>query len=180
MAHVIWMGDFNAHLDQENSSTPHVNKDLLSALQFDLASVDPPPRVSLDHRKVNPYGRKLLQLCGDRGLTILNGCTPGDSQGYFTFEKGPLHSVLDYAIVSQSIWPLVRNFRVDHHNPIMSDHSLIRLELNLLASKTLSTLQLLADPLSSNLTGPQNLLIFLSSNIVLLPLYYRSNCLKPG
>ena len=60
-AHVIRMGDFNAHLNQENSFTPHVTKDLLYALQFDMASVDPPPRVSLNHRKVDPYGRKLLQ-----------------------------------------------------------------------------------------------------------------------
>ena len=48
MAHVIWMGDFNAHLDQENSSSPHVTPDLLPALHFDLASADPPARVSLD------------------------------------------------------------------------------------------------------------------------------------
>ena len=42
MAHVIWMGDFNAHLDQENSSSPHVTPELLPALNFDLASADPP------------------------------------------------------------------------------------------------------------------------------------------
>ena len=135
MAHVIWMGDFNAHLDQENSSSPHVAPELLPALNFDLASADPPTRVSLDCRKVDSYGRKLLQLCGDRGLTILNGCTPGDSQGYFTYERGPILSVINYAIVSQSIWPLVRNFHIDHHNPIMSDHSLNHLELNLAGSK---------------------------------------------
>ena len=133
-AHVIWMGDFNAHLDHENSSSPHVTPDLLPALHFDLASADPPPRVSLDRRKVDSCGKKLLQLCGNRGLTILNGCTPGDSQGYFIYERDPIRSVIDYAIVSQSIRPLVRNFHVDHHNPIMSDHSLIRLELNLAGS----------------------------------------------
>ena len=129
------MGDFNAHLDQENSSYPHVPSELLPGLNFDLPSADPPARASLDTRKVDSYGRKLLQFCGDRDLTILNGCTPGDSQGYFTYEKGPIRSVIDYAIVSQSIWPLVRNFQVDQHNSILSDHSLIRLELNLVGSK---------------------------------------------
>ena len=131
MAHVIWMGDFNAHLDQENNSSPHVTPELLPALNFDLASA----RVSLDHRKVDEYGRKLLQHCGDRGLTILNGCTPGDSQGYFTYEKGSIRSVIDYTIVSQSIWPMVRNFQVDHYNPTLSYHSLIHLELNLAGAK---------------------------------------------
>ena len=134
MAHVIWMGDFNAHLDQENSSSPHVTSELLLALNFDLATADP------DHRKVDSYGKRLLQICGDRGLTILNGCTPGDSQGYFTYECGPIRSVIDYAILSQTIWPLVHNFQVDHHSPIMSDHSLIRLELNLAGSKYITHL----------------------------------------
>ena len=119
----------------ENSSSPHVTSELLPALNFDLPTADPPARVSLDNRKVDAYGRRLLQICGERGLTILNGCTPGDSQGYFTYERGPIRSVIDYAIVSQSVWPLVRNFQVDQHNPIMSDHSLIRLELNLAGSK---------------------------------------------
>ena len=135
LSHVIWMGDFNAHLDQENSSSPHVPTELLPTLNFDLPSADPPARTSLDTRKVDSYGRKLLQFCGDRDLTILNGCTPGDSQGFFTYEKGPIRSVMDYAIVSQSIWSLVRNFQVDQHNPILSDHSLIRLELHLAGSK---------------------------------------------
>ena len=115
MAHVIWMGDFNAHLDEETSSSPHVTPDLLPALNFDLASADPPAKGSLDRRKVDSYGKRLLQLCGDRGLIILNGCTPGDSQGYFTY--------------------YFTNFHVDHHNPIMSDYSLLRLELNRVGSK---------------------------------------------
>ena len=135
LAHVIWMGDFNAHLDQANSSSPHVPTDLLPALNCDLPSADPPARNSLDTRKIDSYGKKLLQFCGDRDLTILNGCTPGDSQGYFTYEKGPVRSVIDYAIVSQTLWPLVRNFQVEQHNPVLTDHSLIRLELNLAGSK---------------------------------------------
>ena len=135
LAHVVWMGDFNAHLDQANSSSPHVSSDLLPALNCDLPSADPPARKSLDTRKVDSYGRKLLQFCGDRDLTILYGCTPGDSQGFFTYEKGLVRSVIDYAIVSQSLWPLVRNFQVDYHNPVLSDHSLIRLELNMAGSQ---------------------------------------------
>ena len=135
LAHVVWMGDFNAHLDQANSSSPHVSSDLLPALNCDLPSADPPARKSLDTRKVDSYGRKLLQFCGDRDLTILNGCTPGDSQGFFTYEKGLVRSVIDYAIVSQSLWPLVRTFQVDYHNPVHSDHSLLLLELNMAGSQ---------------------------------------------
>ena len=114
---VVWMGDFNAHLDQANSSSPHVSSDLLPALNCDLPSADPPARKSLDTRKIDSYGRKLLQFCGDRDLTILNGCTPGDPQGYFTYERGPVQSVIDYAIVSESLWPLVHIFQVDDPQP---------------------------------------------------------------
>ena len=49
LSHVIWMGDFNAHLDQENSSSPHVPSELLPALNFDLPSADPTARTSLRH-----------------------------------------------------------------------------------------------------------------------------------
>ena len=70
-----------------------------------------------------------IQFCDDRSLTILNGCAPGDTQGYFTYERGTCRSVIDYGIVLQSIWPCVRNFQVGVHNSILSDHSIILLEL---------------------------------------------------
>ena len=71
----------------------------------------------------------MLQFCNDRNLSILNGCAPGDTQGYFTYEKGLCRSVIDYGIVSQSMWPCVRSFQVGVHNSILSDHSIILLEL---------------------------------------------------
>ena len=78
---------------------------------------------------MDSYGRQLLQFCNDRSLSILNGCTPGDTHGYFTYEKGLCQSVIDYGLVSQSIWPCVRSFQVGVHNSILSDHSIILLEL---------------------------------------------------
>ena len=86
-------------------------------------------QLSLDKRPVDSYGRQLLQFCNDRNLSILNGCAPGGTQGYFTYERGLCRSVIDYGIVSQSIWPCVRSFQVGVHNSILSDHSIIRLEL---------------------------------------------------
>ena len=76
-------------------------------------------------------GRLLLQFCRDRDLTILNGCTFGDTQGQYTYEAGPIGSVIDYSLVSQAIWPQVRNLRIAPHDPIMSDHSLLITELDL-------------------------------------------------
>ena len=97
---------------------------------YDLASsYNQPARLSLDKRPIDSYGRQLLQFCNDRNLSILNGCAPGDTQGYFTYEKGLCRSVIDYGLVSQSMWPCVRNFQVGAHNSILSDHSIILLEL---------------------------------------------------
>ena len=44
---------------------------------------------------------------------------------------GTIGSVIDYSLVSQAIWPHVRNFRIAPHDSIMSDHSLLITEMDL-------------------------------------------------
>ena len=127
-AHVVLLGDFNAHTNSCSGDSIDIHPSVLP--DIDLASsYNQPTRLSLDKRPVDSYGRQLLQFCDDRSLTILNGCAPGDTQGYFTYERGTCRSVIDYGIVSQSIWPCVRSFQVGVHNSILSDHSIILLEL---------------------------------------------------
>ena len=87
--------------------------------------------MSLDQRNIDMYGKKLLQICHTHNLSILNGCTPGDSQGHFTYERGTIRSVTDYGIVSSSLRLSVRNFQIGLQTSIPSDHSLILTELNL-------------------------------------------------
>ena len=125
------MGDFNAHTGQSNGTTPHKHPDTIPHLQTNSQDIEPPKRKSLDHRKVDTYGHQLLQICDHRNLTILNGCTPGDSQGQFTYEMGNRCSVINYCIVFQSLWPHNRNFQIAGHNSTLSDHSLIVTEVNL-------------------------------------------------
>ena len=123
-AFTILMGDFNAHTNQPSGSLPHIHPEILPHLQCNTTTVDPPSRISMDHREVDSYGHQLLQFCANRQLTILNGCTSGDTQGFFTYEMGNIRSIIDYSIVSQSLWPLVHNFQIGLHNSVLSDHSL--------------------------------------------------------
>ena len=119
--------------------------------------IEPTKHKSLDHRKVDSYGRQLLQFCDHRNLTILNGCTTGDSQGQFTYEVGNTCSVIDYSIVSQSLWPHIKNVQVANHNSILSDHSLITTEINLHSQTKEEKNQTQQTPPSSNSTGHQRL-----------------------
>ena len=130
-AHIILMGDFNAHTGQSNGTSPLIHTKVIPHPQTNSEDIEPSKRKSLDHSKVDTYSHQLLQFCDHRNLTILNGCTPGDSQGQFTYERGNTCSVIDYSIVSQSLWPHVRNFQIAGHNSILSDHSLIVTEVNL-------------------------------------------------
>ena len=125
------MGDFNAHTNNQSGALPNVHPDVLSQFDTECHRTDLPRRISRDHRQVDNYGRLLLQFCRDRDLTILNGCTYGDTQGQYTYESGTIGSVIDYSLVSQAIWPQVRSLRIAPHDSIMSDHSLLITELDL-------------------------------------------------
>ena len=125
------MGDFNAHTGTLSGHILAIHADILSNFQYDPQPTYHPPRKSRDIRTPDHYGRKLCQFCSDRSLTILNGCTPGDSQSHFTYEKSNTRSVIDYCATSPSLTPLVRNFQIGQHNSILSDHSILVTELNL-------------------------------------------------
>ena len=127
-AHVVLLGDFNAHTNSQSGDSTEIHPSVLPDMNL-TSCYNQPARLSLDKRPVDSYGRQLLQFCDDRNMSILNGCAPGDTQGYFTYERGICRSVIDYGLVSQSIWPCVRNFQVGVHNSVLSDHSIILLEL---------------------------------------------------
>jgi hypothetical protein len=83
---------------------------------------------------VNTFGRKLLELCKTTQMLILNGRHLGDKGGKFTFFCSRGMSVNDYCIVSNSMWSLVNNFRIDDFNEF-SDHAPLVAELQRLNEK---------------------------------------------
>ena len=77
---------------------------------------------------VNSFGKQLVELCQCADLVILNGRSPGDRDGKFTYIDIKGNSTIDLAIVSKNVLYLVENFKV--HDPnAFSDHVLISLSL---------------------------------------------------
>jgi len=106
LPHVIVMGDFNARTGSADTNP-------LSRRQ----SMDP---------VLNTRGKNLLSLAAVEGLTICNGKPEGDPQGQFTFINAANggRSVVDYALVSLLMKPLVASFNVldwphSDHFPIL-------------------------------------------------------------
>ena len=69
---------------------------------------------------VNSFGRKLIALCSNLNLYILNGRIGIDQKnvGEWTCKNA---SVVDYCIVSQSLLQEIESFYVDTFDPVLSD-----------------------------------------------------------
>ena len=63
-------------------------------------------------KTVNKYGRYLINLCASNNLCILNGRIQGDRFGKFTCHKSNGASVVDYAILSNTLLRKVVYFSV--------------------------------------------------------------------
>ena len=63
-------------------------------------------------KTVNKYGRSLIYLCASNNLCILNGRIQGDRFGKFTCHKSNGASVVDYAILSNTLLRKVVYFSV--------------------------------------------------------------------
>ena len=63
-------------------------------------------------KTVNKYGRSLINLCASNNLCILNGRIQGDRFGKFTCHKSNGASVVDYAILSNTLLRKVVYFSV--------------------------------------------------------------------
>jgi hypothetical protein len=90
---------------------------------FFLPILLPLHRQQLDENQ-NLHGSLLTNICKDHQLRILNGRFLGHSLGYFTFYNSNGQSIVDYMIVSHSIFYDIEHFIV--HSPVeFSDHCLI-------------------------------------------------------
>ncbi len=127
---IIMLGDMNgrtAALTGIESKVKGRECDEVAALECVI-----PYRVSKD-TKVNKYGKELLRFSEEFDFFIINGTTPGDGHGEFTFVSHNGPSVIDYALVCTNGLSYVDDFRVlssslAQHFPIellLSDPSLL-------------------------------------------------------
>ena len=121
---VLLAGDFNArtgtlqdfvardeHADVPGIAIPGVN-DLPSQIL---------PRRSTDREVHNQFGKRLLTLCQDASLLILNGRVEGDALGQCTCHTHMGSSLVDYFVCTPSMLALQPHLEVDQLPPD-SDH----------------------------------------------------------
>ena len=129
---IMVIGDLNARtgLSSDHSeSCDNIEKYIhcLEGAELNLdADVSVGRRFSLD-TKIESSGVKLLQICKDAGLRILNGRLGEDAGiGNFTFQSSRGKSVIDYVICSPSLFKIVHSFCV-HDISVFSDHAPLQL-----------------------------------------------------
>ena len=117
---------YNDELEKYIDSVEHVDNPIISN------------RCSMD-KCVNLFGRKLLQLCYNTGLTVPNGRLGNDTNGKYTFCTSKGRSVNDYLLVSPSDYKLIGDFDILEFNEF-SDHSPLLFEFNLINNRPENTL----------------------------------------
>ena len=115
-------GDFNARtacLSENDSIGENTHAQPLQELD-DL--FDDMPQVARKSKDggVNRFGHKLIELCNEFGLCILNGRTQSDYEGEITCVANRGKSVVDYCICSRYIFDTVADMYVA--NRCESDH----------------------------------------------------------
>ena len=122
-------GDMNAHtgdvidyIDYESYGTDESELAELDIVNIKEALIQNmcPVRQNKDKRKIDVYGRRLIELVKNLGLIILNGRVKGDRQGEFTTTQ---NSVIDYCIGSPDVIEYIDSLKIEDYdnNIIFSD-----------------------------------------------------------
>ena len=120
---VIICGDFNAR--SGTLSDLIVVDEIFQHYDLDNS---PNERYSMD-KKIDKSGRRLIEVCTENNLHILNGRTLGDLQGRYTSFQHQGCSVVDYFICSQSVLKNIMYMRVKNLT-IHSDHCPLEVDIN--------------------------------------------------
>ena len=123
---ICLLGDFNARTSNLND-TLFIDENTVHNLNIDFKmlncsysqnALSISDRVSYD-KKINNYGYRLIELCKTFGINILNGRYGMDKNlGLFTCKDA---SVVDYIIVSPSLFQSIIDFQVLDFDSILSD-----------------------------------------------------------
>ena len=124
---IILVGDFNAR-----------TKDLSDTIGNDQNDVSMPQLISSKVKyirtnqdgKMNKYGKKLVDFCMKTSSFIANGRTLGDFQGKFTCYAHNGTSTVDYAVISETMYPYITKFYVSTPK-YNSDHCKLELEIKM-------------------------------------------------
>ena len=112
IGNIIIKGDFNSRTGSTTNKVTH-EAPVIDSLCPNEARIENwiETRASSD-TKSNAYGSKLLQLCKNFNLRIVNGSITGDRTGAFTCHTRRGSSIVDYFICDYSIYNLVSTMEV--------------------------------------------------------------------
>lgn len=126
----IILGDFNAKTGTQPDYIVNDNVDYLN-INKDYICDTPLVRCNLDPHPPDAHGKKLLELCKNSSLRIVNGRKLGDSAGNFTcYNHIGSPSTIDYMLCSDSYFPHIEYFRVQDLTPF-SIHCMISCSLKM-------------------------------------------------
>ncbi len=118
---VVTLGDFNARTNKLDDFVSSEGSELIHDTSEN--SLHPTERQNFDS-VINNHGKKLIEICKNCDLRILNGRTMGDSLGRPTFHGKNGTSVVDYIICNQNLIQNIKHLIVK--TPCyLSDHSQI-------------------------------------------------------
>jgi len=118
---VIICGDLNARVGK-NRHDFVPNDRQIDYLDGDIyIPDDPPPRASMD-TGTNAHGLRLLDLCKATSMRIANGRLDGDLSGSFTYMNTNGASVIDYLLIPEHDFNIIKDFKVKSFNE-WSDHA---------------------------------------------------------
>lgn len=122
---IILLGDFNARTGTKDDFIIH---DTNKYIQSDFNSFSNVTKRNNMDIEINTNGNRLIDLCKQMNLLILNGRVFGDSLGRPTFCGPRGESTVDYIIVDQELFHYVSSFTVDKPT-FLSDHCSIYTKL---------------------------------------------------
>ena len=135
LGHILITGDLNARTGTRSDIAQFDEKD--HGELFSESSTKINIRNSRD-KVVNTWGRKLLEICDNHNMCIVNGRTVGDFQGKFTFYSTLGNSVYDVTVVDIDYLPKILSFIVHPPNEF-SHHCKIETKLSCLHRETHQT-----------------------------------------
>ncbi|KAK6181906.1 hypothetical protein SNE40_009684 [Patella caerulea] len=105
---IIVTGDLNARTGHLLDYIIDDSPEFIPQLEFiydNQETTSAIPCRSNKDKNVNNVGKSLTDICANNNLVILNGRCKGDKHGEFTYlTSAGARSVIDYVIVSQSLW----------------------------------------------------------------------------
>lgn len=126
---IVLCGDFNARSGEYKDYIEHDNINNIYTLPPDYSSDDIFSRRSMD-KVIHKFGRRLVDLCNNFNIHILNGRILGDIQGKFTCYQPQGCSVVDYFICSHDLLKDVISMRVKNLQ-VYSDHCPLEMKIRL-------------------------------------------------